>query len=107
VLTWVSANSRWEAATAAGGSTWNIISTSQTLASGDQVVSNAVGAITLTLPATPSPGDNVTISNQGGATLTVDRNGSNINSAASNATLAAGLSTQLVYVDGTIGWGEL
>jgi hypothetical protein len=107
VLTWVSANSRWEAATAAGGSTWNIISTSQTLASGDQVVSNAVGAITLTLPATPSPGDNVTISNQGGVTLTVDRNGSNINSAASNATLAAGLSTQLVYVDGTIGWGEL
>lgn len=107
VLTYVAANSRWEAAAAAGGSTWNIISTSQTLASGDQVVSNAAGAITLTLPASPSPGDTVTISNQGGATLTVDRNGSNINSVAANATLAAGLSTQLVYVDATIGWGEL
>ena len=39
--------------------------------------------------------------------MTVGRNSSNINSAAEDGTLAQGASTQLVYVDDTIGWFQI
>ena len=50
----------------------------------------------------------VVICNAGAGAVTVGRNGSQkINSAAEDGTLAQGASTQLVYVDDTIGWFEI
>lgn len=84
-----------------------IYTTSQTLTAGTQSVVNSASATTMTLPASPAAGDTLIISNQGTGTVTVGRNGNNIKSLAEDGTLNAGTSTQLVYVDATIGWGEL
>lgn len=86
---------------------FDVVSTSQTLTPGQQVISEAAADITLTLPATPSVGDMVAIANQGTGTVTVARNGSNIKSTADDGALAAGASTRLSYVNASIGWGEL
>lgn len=86
---------------------FTVVTTNTTAVAGDQIVANSASALTITLPASPSAGDTVTISNQGTATVTVGRNGSNIKSDASDGTLPAAKSTQLVYVNATIGWGEL
>jgi hypothetical protein len=72
-------------------------------------VNTTSGAITLTLPATPSAGDIVGFNdyarNFATNNLTVARNGSNIQGTASDATFSTnGQSTTFVYVDGTKGW---
>jgi len=73
----------------------------------DQLIINSASAFTVTLPA-GSEGNTVIICNAGAGTVTVGRNGSQkINSAAEDGTLAQGASSQLVYVDGTIGWFEI
>ena len=66
-------------------------------------------AFTVTLPAAPSAGDIVALSDYTGTwetnNLTVGRNGSNINGAASDLILNADNTTAtLIYVDGTEGW---
>lgn len=94
-----------DSSTAASGFT--VVTTNTTAVAGSQIIANSASALTVTLPALPSAGDSVTISNQGTATVTVGRNGENIKSDASDGTLAAGNSTQIVYVNSTIGWGEL
>ena len=82
--------------------------TNYTASAKDQLICNhASTAFTITLPASPTAMDTVVISNAGAATITVARNSSNINSSASDHTLVQGTSTQLVYVDGTIGWFEI
>jgi hypothetical protein len=89
-------------------SDWSVKTTTYTASSKDQLIANhASTAFTITLPASPSAGDTVVIANAGAATVTVGRNSSNINSAAEDGTLSQGKSTQLVYVDGTIGWFEV
>jgi len=65
--------------------------------------------ITMTLPSSPSAGDIVGLNdyarNFGTNNLTVARNGSNIQGAATNATFSTdGQSTMFVYVDSTKGW---
>ena len=62
--------------------------------------------LTLTLPATPSVGSEVTITVGGSFVDTVfDRNGSNIMSTAENMTInRANVSVTLYYVDATRGW---
>lgn len=81
-----------------------------TTVAGAQILANTTSAvITVTLPAAASTGDEVTIIDARGTwgsnNLTVDRNGLNINSAASNLTLITnGQSITLVYVDATRGW---
>jgi hypothetical protein len=96
-------------ASAAGAySPWLIKTTTFTAASGDQLICNhATTPFTITLPASPSAGDTVIISNAGAALVTIGRNSSNINSAAADGTLPTGNSTQLVYVDATVGWFEV
>lgn len=84
---------------------WSVKTTTYTAVNKDQLACN--GTFTVTLPATPSVGDTVVIANVGAGVVTVGRNGSNINSLAEDGTLNADTSTQLVYIDGTIGWKEI
>jgi hypothetical protein len=72
-------------------------------------VNTTSGAITVTLPATPSAGDIVAINDYARTfatnNLTVARNGSNIQGVATDGTISTnGQSTMFVYVDGTQGW---
>ena len=73
----------------------------------DQVIVNSSSAVTITLPASPSAGNVVFIKNAGTGTVTVGRNGSNINSTADDGTLAADAAATLVFVNSTIGYKEL
>jgi len=103
--------------TAAGfGSTgevsWNTtkVTTGFTATSGvGYFADTSSAAFTITLPASPSAGNVVAISDYTGTfssnNLTVGRNSSNINGAASDIVLAKNNTTvQLIYVDGTEGW---
>jgi hypothetical protein len=72
-------------------------------------VNTTSGAITVTMPASPSAGDIVGIKDYAGTfatnNVTVARNGSNFDGIATDATLSIGqLSVFFVYVDGTQGW---
>ena len=72
-------------------------------------VDTTSGTVTVTLPSSPSAGNIVAISdyNSKAATnaITIARNGSNINGAASNLTISkANSAVELVYVDSTAGW---
>jgi len=66
-------------------------------------------AITMTLPASPSAGDIVSVADYAGTAgtnnITIARNGSNINGTTSDLTISKNNSAiTLVYVDGTQGW---
>lgn len=78
-----------------------------TATSKDQLIINSASAFTLNLPASPSDNDTVVLSNAGAGTVTVGRNGSNIDSLAEDGTLNSGSSVQLVYAGSTIGWHSL
>ena len=72
-------------------------------------VNTTSGAITVTLPASPSAGDIVAVSDYAQTfdtnNCTLARNGSNIEGAASDLVLdAEGLAINLIYVDATKGW---
>jgi len=72
-------------------------------------VNTTSGARTITLPATPSAGDIVAVADYAGTAatnnITIARNSSNINGAASDLTISKNNSAiTLVYVDGTQGW---
>jgi hypothetical protein len=72
-------------------------------------VNTTSGAITVTMPASPSAGDIVGIKDYAGTfqtnNCTVDRNGSNFDSTAGSPILTTNnLSVFFVYVDGTQGW---
>jgi hypothetical protein len=72
-------------------------------------VNTTSGAITVTLPATPSAGDLVGIKDYANTAntnnITIDRNGEPIQGTANNFKISvAGTSITLIYVDGTQGW---
>ena len=81
-----------------------------TTVAGAQILANTTSTvITVTLPASPSVGDEVTIIDARGTwgsnNLTVGRNGQPINTGTSDLTLNTnGQSITLVYVDATRGW---
>ena len=94
-----------------GGTQWQSIKTSNyTASAGQGVFANTTsGAFTVTLPASPSLGDEVTIVDYAGTAdtnnITVGRNSSPIMGAAEDLTISierAGIT--LVYVDSTQGW---
>ena len=86
--------------------------TSYTAVAGDQIVVDTVAnPVTISLPSSPAVGDEVTImdgsASNGFATnnCIIDRNGSNIEGAASNDTLATNnQSVTLIYANSTKGW---
>mgnify|MGYP004453273529 CR=1 FL=1 len=86
-----------------------------TATSGDGFFLNTTGgAITVTLPASPSAGDIVSFADYANTwatackEVTINRNGSKINGACINATLSTeGQSVTLIYVDGTRGWKNI
>jgi hypothetical protein len=79
--------------------------TSKTLANRERCTVTAAGQ-TITLPATPAAGWEVSITNASGGTDTIiDRNSSNIMSLAENMTLdVSNVTVTLYYVDATRGW---
>jgi len=89
-------------------------SATYTTVNGDQVLidtsgSGISGPITINLPASPAIGNEVTFIDSGNNlasnNLTVGRNGSNINGAASDLVVSANASAfTLVYVNATRGW---
>ena len=66
-------------------------------------------AFTVTLPATPSAGNVVAVSDYNGTagtnSISIGRNGSNINGAASDFVISKNNSSiQFIYIDATVGW---
>ena len=100
----------WEEASA-GGTSWQAVkTTTYTAVAGQGVFANTSGgAWTLTLPSSPTIGDEVSVIDYAGTfdtnNLTVARNGKNIQGSAADLTVAterAGFT--LVFTDGTQGW---
>jgi hypothetical protein len=92
----------------ASGAAASIKSANYTMSSGEFIIASA-GSITLTLPASPSAGDNVTVKDGTGAAattaFTVARNSSNIASAASDLTFDKNFhEVTMTYINSTIGW---
>jgi hypothetical protein len=72
-------------------------------------VNTTSGAVTMTLPATPSAGDIVSVKDYAGTfgtnNLTIARNGSNLDGNAGDRTVSTDFQNfTMVYVDGTQGW---
>jgi len=96
----------------AGGTSWQAVITSGTTAAtaGNGYFCNTTaGAITLTLPGSPTIGDEVSFIDYAGTfdtnNLTVARNGKNINGSAADLTVATERAANtLVYTDTTQGW---
>ena len=87
------------------GFTTNVVTTNTTASANNHYYLNAA-TVTLTLPASPSVGDEVRISEVAGNTdCIIARNGSNIMSAADDITIDSAYAViYLRYVDATIGW---
>ena len=90
---------------------WRAITGAETVQAGAQILANTNGgAFTLTLPASPSAGDEVSVIDQGydfnTNALTIGRNGSNIVNSAADLTInTQGAGFSLVYSgDATTGW---
>ena len=86
---------------------WTIKTGTYTAVDKDQLIANSGSAFTITLPSSPSVGATVVVKNVGAGTVTIARNGSNIEGAAQDGTLESTKGMQVVYVDGTLGWKEL
>jgi hypothetical protein len=82
--------------------------TNYTASAGEFIIATA-GSITITLPASPSAGNTVTVKDGTGAaattTFTVGRNGENIASSATDLTFDKNFAEiTMTYINGTIGW---
>jgi hypothetical protein len=97
---------------ATGAASWDttVKTTGFTAVSGvGYFVNTTAGAITVTLPASPSAGDVVAVKDYANTwdtnNLTLGRNGSNIGGVALDSVISTeGLAVTLVYVDATKGW---
>jgi len=94
-----------------GGTSWQAVKTSNfTAAAGEGYFINTTsGAITMTLPSSPTIGDEIAFIDYAGTfdtnNLTVGRNSEKINGATADLTVATERAANtLVYTDGTQGW---
>ena len=86
---------------------WAIKTGTYTAVDKDQLIANSGSYFTITLPASPSAGATVIVKNVGAGTVTIGRNGSNIEGSAQDGTLESTKGMQVVYVGSTPGWKEL
>ena len=86
---------------------WAIKTGTYTAVDKDQLIANSGSDFTITLPASPSAGATVIVKNVGARTVTIARNGSNIEGSAQDGTLESTKGMQVVYVGSTPGWKEL
>jgi len=95
-----------ELGVAGGGISWSTIAANTTATTGNGYMIDAgAGTVTLTLPAAPSVGDLVSFKCFDATnTVTIDRNGLNIEGAASDITLVADEAYTLAYSEATEGW---
>ena len=95
---------------ASSGGSWRTVTASDNVFAGESILANTSGGvITLTLPASPSAGDEVRFMDLMGSfdthALTVARNGSNIYGAASDLTVATeDAAFSLVFTGASQGW---
>jgi len=94
-----------------GGTSWQAVKTSDfTAVAGEGYFINTTsGTVTMTLPASPTIGDEVVFIDYAGTfdtnTMTVGRNSEKINGAAADLTVSVERAANtLVYTDGTQGW---
>jgi len=94
-----------------GGTSWqSVITTGTTASAGNGYFCNTTGgAFTLTLPSSPTIGDEVSFIDYAGTfdtnNLTIGRNSEKINGSAADLTVATERAANtLVYTDGTQGW---
>ena len=111
VLTLAGGVPTWAASSSSGGLSWQSVQTTNfTAVSGNAYPINTTsGAITVTLPATPSAGNYVHLTDYAGTfatnNLTVNPNGSKIDGATPNAIINTSReSIAFVYIDSTQGW---
>ena len=100
----------WEEQSA-GGTSWQAVKTANyTASAGEGVFCNTTsGSFTLTLPSSPTIGDEVSFIDYAGTfdsnALTIGRNSEKINGAAADLTVSVERAANtLVYTDGTQGW---
>ena len=86
---------------------WAIKTGTYTAVDKDQLIANSGSDFTITLPSSPSAGATVIVKNVGAGTVTIARNGSNIEGSAQDGTLESTKGMQVVYVGSTPGWKEL
>lgn len=95
------------------GNPWESKTSAYTAVAGDRLlVDTTDGAVTITLPATATVGDNIWVADKknmwGTNNVTVGRNGHNIQGSAADLTLSSsGIICILVYSDATYGWTAL
>ena len=94
-----------------GGTSWQAVKTSgfTAVAGEGYFINTTSGAITMTLPSSPSIGDEVSFVDYAGTfdsnTMTVGRNSEKINGATADLTVSVERAANtLVYTDGTQGW---
>jgi len=97
--------------TIVAGTDWQAVVTSNTtmVASRGYFVNTTGGAITMTLPASPSAGDFVEVIDYAGTAgtnnITIARNGSNIGGSASDIAIKSNrINNKFTYIDATQGW---
>ena len=78
---------------------WVVKTGTYTAANKDQLIANSGSAFTITLPASPSAGNTVVVKNVGAGTVTIGRNGSNIEGSAQDGTLEATKAMQIAIAN--------
>jgi len=101
----------WATVSASGGTSWQSVQAANfTAATGNGYpVNTTSGAITVTLPASPSAGDYLTLTDYAGTwntnNVTINPNGNNLNASSGNKVLNQQReSISFVYIDATQGW---
>ena len=93
-----------------GGLLWGVVSVNSNTESGNgYIVNTTSGQVTLTLPSTPSPGDQIGISDYNSGfeanNCIISRNGSNIMGLSNDFICDVNsMSIMLVYADASQGW---
>jgi hypothetical protein len=88
---------------------WVVKTSNYTASNGDRIMADtSAGGFTITLPASPQPGSYIEVGDPDKTwntqNLTIDRNGSNIESTADNLLCTFTAKLGLIYIDATVGW---